>query len=104
MNAEQLEALQCIHAEKSEALTHLGVECTLQRRVSGLVDDAAACSVLQQDLDDSLIAPTRCHVHRRVAFIVLQVQAARLRVVVDQSLHTLTHNTGSISATRTHLP
>lgn len=76
----------------------LGVERALQRRVFVLVEDGSARSVLQQHLDDSLVAPAGRHVQRRVAFVVLQVQTARLDVVVDQSLHTLTHNMSAMTA------
>lgn len=67
----------------------LGVERTLQRRLLVPVEDMGARSILQQHLDDSLIAPAGRHVQGCVSFVVLQVQTARLYVVVHQGLHAL---------------
>lgn len=72
---------------------HLGVEGALQRRLFAAVADGGAGPVLQQHLDDPLVAPAGRHVQRRVALVVLQVQVARLHVVVHQRLHALTRDT-----------
>lgn len=74
-------------------MAHLRVECTLQWRLSVLVEDVCARSVLQQHLDDSLVSPSSCYMQCSVTFIVLQVQTARLDVEVHQGLHTLTPGT-----------
>lgn len=71
---------------------HLGVKGALQRRLFAAVADGGAGSVLQQHLDDPLVSPAGCHVQRRVPLVVLQVQVARLQVVVHQRLHALTRN------------
>lgn len=52
------------------------------------MDDSGG-SVLQQHLDDALVAPTCRDVQRRVPFIVLDVEATCVQVVVHQCLDTL---------------
>lgn len=81
---------------------HLGVEGALQRRLFAAVADGGAGPVLQQHLDDPLVAPAGRHVQRRVALVVLQVQVARLHVVVHQRLHALTRDTHIHTHTETH--
>lgn len=80
----------------------LRVERALQRRVFVLVDDAGARAVLQQHPDDALVAPAGRHVQGCVAFIVLQVQMARLDVVVHQRLHTLSHTDSLMANAASH--
>lgn len=81
-----------LHVLAQSSVADLGVQGALQRRLLVLVEDVGARSVLQEHLDDALVAPARRHVQRRVAFVVHQVQTARLDIVVHQGLHTLTHS------------
>lgn len=81
-----------LHVLAQSSVADLGVQGALQRRLLVLVEDVGARSVLQEHLDDALVAPARRHVQRRVAFVVHQVQTARLDIIVHQGLHTLTHS------------
>lgn len=70
-------------------MADLGVEGALEGCVFGFVGDCSAGAVLQQHLDDALVAPASRDVQWGVPLVVLRLHAAGVQVIVHKSLHAL---------------
>lgn len=68
---------------------YLGVQCTLQGSLLHAVLDFWVCPILQEHLDDPLVAPASSNVQGSVSLLIANIQSAGMHIIVHQSLDTL---------------